>query len=94
MNKELHRMLVELDEKFYDVDLSEYFDFNEEQREKIIDVIVSFFNGYFNSSPVAQNITKKAFRIKRDEAVSREEYEVADILSRTLIKFKEKTFSE
>lgn len=87
-------MLVELDDKFEDVDLSQYFIFDERHKDKIVNVIVEFFNGYYTSSPQAQNITKRAFRIKLQEAEFKEEYELADILSRTLSKFREQTFSE
>lgn len=94
MTKELYTMLLEIDEKFEDVDLSEYFTFSEEQKGKITEVIVSFFNDYYCSSPRAMNITKSAFLTKREEAVLQEEYEVADILSRSLEKFRRITFSE
>lgn len=87
-------MLVELDDKFYDVDLTEYFTFTEQEKDRITEVVLSFFNEYVSSSPRAMNTTKRAFLIKKEEAVMNEEYEVADILSRSLVKLREITFSE
>lgn len=91
MNPELHTLLLELDNKF-DIELDDYFNLTELQKQELTRAIVLFFIPYIQSHPQALSNVRRAIRIVIDESEYFEEYEKADIFTRCLKKYEGMTF--
>jgi hypothetical protein len=91
MNKELHRLLLELDNKF-DVEIDDYFDLSEDDKDELTEAIFLYFLPYAQSHLHALSNIKRGLRIVIDESEMFEEYEKADIFNRALKKYETMTF--
>jgi len=91
MNPELHHLLIELDNKF-DIELNDYFNLNEQQKEELTQAIVLYFIPYSQSHPQALANIRRGLRWVIDEAEYFDEYEKADIFNRCLKKYEKMTF--
>ena len=91
MNPELHTLLLELDNKF-DIELDDYFNLTETEKEELTQAIVSYFLPYSQSHPQALANIRRGLRIVIDEAEYFDEYEKADIFNRCLKKYERMTF--
>ncbi len=90
MNRELHKLLLELDYKF-EVELDDYFKYDEESKDELALAIVEYFIPYIKSHPYALSNVLWGLKLMIDEAEHYEEYERADLFNRCRIKY-EKTF--
>jgi hypothetical protein len=91
MNAELHRLLVNLDSKF-DIELDEYFNLNDEEKEQFTKAIILYFIPYAQSHPDAIQNIRMGLRIIIQEAEFNEEYEKAEIFNRCLKKYERLVF--
>lgn len=91
MNKELHKLMLELEYKF-DLELDEYWLLTNEQRDVLTNSLLKFFQGYMMSAPWAQDNLRYVVRNMVNEAERQDDYEKADIYNRLLVKLNRLTF--
>jgi hypothetical protein len=83
MNKELHRILMELDNKF-DIELKEYFSLPEEWKKELTDCVVEYYLPLLKTSDSALENLLFAYETKLEEAIERESFEEADMYKRIM----------
>ena len=91
MNPELHKLLLELDYKF-EIELDDYFKYDEKSKEELTYAIFEFFIPYIKSEPKGITNVIRALKIMIDEAEYYEEYERADLFQRVKIKYEDLFF--
>jgi len=91
MNRELHKLLLELDYKF-EVELDDYFKYDEQSKEELSFAVVEYFMPYVKSYPYALSNLIRALKVTIDESEHYEEYERADLFNRCRIKCEQLTF--
>ena len=91
MNRELHKLLLELDYKF-EVELDDYFKYDEESKDELAYTIVEYFMPYIKSHPFALSNVIRALKVMVDDSEYYEEYERADLFNRCRIKYEQMTF--
>ena len=91
MNRELHKLLLELDYKF-EVELDDYFKYDEESKQELTLSIVEYFIPYIKSHPHALSNLIRALKVMVDESEHYEEYERADLFNRCRLKYEELAF--
>lgn len=91
MNRELHKLMLQLDYQF-DLELDEYWTLDETQRDILTNSLIKFFLPYIQSHPWAQDSLRRAVRNMIDESEYYEEYAKADIYNRLYVKLNGLTF--
>jgi hypothetical protein len=92
MNEQLHKLLLDLDYKF-DVEIDNYFELTESDKDELTYTIVEYFTPYAMSHIYAVGNIIRGLKIMIDEAEYYEDYEKAEIFNRCRLKFEEMTFS-
>lgn len=89
MRPELHKLLLELDNKdFY---TENYFSWTEEQKQSLTNDIIQFFYPLVQSGLLLDEYLIQGFYYSVLDAEIAEDYEQAEILNRALEELKKKT---
>jgi hypothetical protein len=91
MNRELHKLFMELDYKF-DIEINDYFQLDKTQRNQLTQSLVNYFLPYLRSHEFAPFALRRTLTKIIDEAVYEEDYEKAEIYFRFLKEVKALTF--
>lgn len=83
MDAELHRILLELDNKF-DVDMSDYFKLRVKDRKELSKMIVKYFIPTIQENPLSIINLRRALEIKIQEGEEMGLYEICDLNKRIL----------
>jgi hypothetical protein len=88
MKPELHKLLLELDNKDFYTD--NYFSWTEEQKQTLTEDVVNYFFPLVQSGVLLDDYLLHGFFVSVEEAEEREDYEQAEILNRCLAELKKK----
>jgi hypothetical protein len=88
MKRELHKLLLELDNKDYYTE--NYFDWTEEQKQILTQDIVNYFFPLVEKGILLDDYLIYGFLLSVEGAEEREDYEQAEILNRCVEELKKK----
>lgn len=76
---------MELDNKF-DIDISDYFNLSEKDKDELADIVVGHYFNLIKQDHRNLGIITVSIRVKLEDLIEEEKYEMADLYKRILKK--------